>query len=165
MARNTGRTTQTLDRDAASVAQFVGDLQYYLAQKPRQLPSRYFYDELGSALFEAICRLPWYRITRAEAALLAARADDILRPMPRPVSLIELGCGSGEKLAILAKAAGGSAADVQLIDISPAALEMSRERLRALGLVSVRTHNCTYEDGLIRAARHRSPDGSLLVLF
>jgi dimethylhistidine N-methyltransferase len=151
--------------DVSAHSAFAAEVREYLLRTPRQLPSKYLYDDLGSALFEAICRLPWYRITRAEAALLAARADEILRPMPRPVSLIELGCGSGEKLAILAKAAGGAAADVQLIDISPAALEMSRERLRALGLVAVRTHNCTYEDGLIRAARHRSPDGSLLVLF
>ena len=42
---------------------------------PRQLPSRYFYDPLGSALFEAICELPWYRITKVERALLAHHAD------------------------------------------------------------------------------------------
>lgn len=161
-------SSRTLTRPRADVSArstFAAEVREYLLRTPRQLPSKYLYDDLGSALFEAICRLPWYRITRAEAALLAARADEILGPMPRPVSLIELGCGSGEKLAILAKAAGGAAADVQLIDISSAALEMSRERLRALGLVAVRTHNCTYEDGLMRAARHRSPDGSLLVLF
>ena len=48
-----------------------GDVQYYLGLTPRQLPSRYLYDAHGSALFEAICELPWYRITRAERALLA----------------------------------------------------------------------------------------------
>ena len=51
--------------DGASIEALVGDIQYYLTLTPRQLPSRYFYDPLGSALFEAICELPWYRITRS----------------------------------------------------------------------------------------------------
>ena len=50
--------------------QFADDVQYYLSLQPRQLPSRYFYDGLGSAIFEAICRLPWYHVTRAEERLL-----------------------------------------------------------------------------------------------
>ena len=49
-----------------SRAQFANDVGYYLNQRPRQLPSRYLYDELGSALFDAICQLPWYGLTRAE---------------------------------------------------------------------------------------------------
>ena len=51
---------------ADPTVQFAADVQYYLALSPRQLPSRYFYDDLGSALFDAICALPWYGITRAE---------------------------------------------------------------------------------------------------
>ena len=48
-----------------------------LALTPKQLQSKYLYDALGSRLFEAICRLPWYRITRAERGLLhRARAGD-----------------------------------------------------------------------------------------
>ena len=50
-------------------ARFAADVRRSLALSPRQLPSRYLYDDLGSALFEAICRLPWYRITRAEEHL------------------------------------------------------------------------------------------------
>ena len=56
----------TTGRSAAG--SFAGDVKYYLTQTPRQLPSRYLYDALGSALFEAICELPWYGITRAEGA-------------------------------------------------------------------------------------------------
>ena len=64
-----------------ATAQFASDVEYYLTLEPRQLPSRYLYDALGSALFEAICRLPWYRVTRAELRLLArARPRD---PRPR----------------------------------------------------------------------------------
>ena len=55
--------------------QFAVDVHYYLLQSPRQLPSRYFYDELGSALFEAICRLPWYRITRQRSDVSSLHPD------------------------------------------------------------------------------------------
>src|SRR5713101_8772213 len=87
-----------------TVAQFAADVQYYLVQSPRQLPSRYFYDALGSALFEAICRLPWYRVTRAERHLLARHGREILVQIEPLSTLVELGPGSGEKLATLVDA-------------------------------------------------------------
>src|SRR5213080_1251565 len=114
MARNTGRTTQTLDRDAASVAQFVGDLQYYLAQKPRQLPSRYLYDPLGSALFDAICRLPWYRITRAETRLLATHGGAIFARVHGMTTIVELGSGNGDKLTTLLEAGRNDASPLDV---------------------------------------------------
>src|SRR5204863_7952314 len=77
-------------------SEFAEELAETLRRQPRQIPSKYLYDELGSALFEAICRLPWYRITRAEASMLVRHARDILRPLRRPVTLAELGGGSGE---------------------------------------------------------------------
>src|SRR5712664_1843309 len=82
---------------------FAGDVEYYLRLTPRQLPSRYFYDALGSALFEAICELPWYPITRAERALLANHGREILSRID-PTILVELGPGSGDKLATLVAA-------------------------------------------------------------
>ena len=57
----------------ASRAAFAEDVAFYLTQSPRQLPSRYLYDDLGSSLFEAICRLPWYRI--AKTGSRRARGD------------------------------------------------------------------------------------------
>jgi hypothetical protein len=89
--------------DAASLAQFAADVQYYLTQSPRQLPSRYLYDELGSALFDAICSLPWYPITRAESRLLAARAAEVFVLQPFS-TVVELGPGSGEKIRLLIEA-------------------------------------------------------------
>ena len=144
---------------------FAADVCEYLQRAPRQLPSKYLYDELGSAIFEAICRLPWYRITRAESTLLARHARQILAPLPRPVTIAELGCGSGDKLAILLAGAGERFPLIQLIDISPAALDMAQYRLHALGLPSVLAHRATYEDGLERAVRQRPGKASLLVLF
>src|SRR6185436_5597509 len=85
----------------SALEQFASDVEYYLTLTPRQLPSRYFYDALGSALFEAICQLPWYRITRAERDLLARRGREILAHADPVSTLVELGPGSGEKLATL----------------------------------------------------------------
>src|SRR5258705_13523988 len=80
---------------------FGADRAETLAREPRQISSKYFYDELGSALFEAITRLPWYRITRAETAMLARHARDIFDPRRGSATLAELGCGSGDKIAVL----------------------------------------------------------------
>ena len=143
---------------------FAAEVRESLQRSPRQLPSKYFYDELGSALFEAICRLPWYRITRSELALLAAHARDIVAPLARPLAVAELGCGSGDKLATFAAAAEQSIESIHLIDISAAALDMAQYRLQAIGLESVR-HHSMYEEGLADAVRDRRPTGSLLVLF
>src|SRR6185295_19014996 len=113
---------------------FADDVAYYLTLTPRQLPSRYFYDALGSALFEAICQLPWYGITRAERDLLARRGQEILAHAETISTLVELGPGSGEKLATLVEAglAPGRRLTVHLIDVAPAALGLASRTLAAL---------------------------------
>lgn len=138
-----------------------------LALTPKQIQSKYLYDALGSSLFESICRLPWYRITRAESRLLARFASEMVAPLEDPVTLLELGSGSGEKVAVLAEALRNRRRRVaiHLVDISPAALELSERTLGALEHVSVVGHRATYEDGLRRAARERPQEGGLLVLF
>src|SRR5215831_5766786 len=78
---------------------FVEAVRFYLQLKPRQLPSRFLYDTLGSSLFDAICHLPWYRITRAELALLRQAATTIGPLVRYGGRVVELGCGNGEKLA------------------------------------------------------------------
>jgi len=156
-----------LDVEAASAANpFAADVQYYLTQDPRQLPSRYLYDPLGSALFEAICRLPWYRVTRAEKRLLRQHAGDVTRAVSPLSTIVELGAGNGEKLAILLGHAGASASplDVHLIDISASALDAATRAVEG-GAVRVTVHRGTYEDGL-REVRHRPEGpGRALVLF
>src|SRR5881394_2502739 len=104
---------------------FAVDVEDYLTRSPRQLPSRYLYDALGSALFEAICELPWYSITRAERALLARHGREILSRVDPLAMLVELGPGSGEKLATLAAAAPSQRLAVHLVDVSPAALDLA----------------------------------------
>ena len=160
-------STQSSERSA----EFAADVARDLALTPKQLQSKYLYDALGSSLFEAICRLPWYRITRSEQALLERYAPDIvswLAPDDESEPLIvELGCGSGEKIVILAEAlqSAGRRARVHLIDISRQALEQSERTLGRLDHISVVGHRETYEVGLRRAAAHRDNDNPMLVLL
>jgi dimethylhistidine N-methyltransferase len=149
------------------IRDFAREVARDLALTPKQIQSKYLYDVLGSSLFESICRLPWYRITRAESRLLARSANEMVAPVEDPVTVLELGCGSGEKVALLAEAlrTRRRRVAIHLIDISATALELSERTLGALEHVSVVGHRATYEDGLRRAARERPAKGGLLVLF
>src|SRR3989337_1052116 len=139
---------------------FAEDVRRDLSRRPRQLQSKDLNDSLGSCLFDAICRLPWYRITRAESALLARHADAIVTSLGQEAgTIVELGCGSAEALQ-----ARGASAHVHLIDISPQAIAHSEQRLTRLHL-SVVGHQSTYEEGLRRATAARDGDGRMLVLL
>ena len=160
-------STQSSEQLAAD---FAVEVRRDLALTPKQLQSKYLYDALGSSLFEAICRLPWYRITRAERALLDRHAPEIVARLcveARVPLIVELGCGSGEKIVILAEAlqASGGHARVHLIDISSQALEQSERTLGRLDHISVVGHRETYEVGLRRAAAARDGDQPMLVLL
>ncbi len=144
-------------------AMFASEVKAYLQRMPRQLPSKYFYDALGSALFEAICRLPWYRVTRAESTLLALNARSIVAPLGAPLTLAELGCGNGEKLSTFIGALGRPVSAVHLIDVSAAALEGATARLDHFAIPRVVAHQHTYEEGLRRLGTER--EGPMLVLF
>ena len=143
---------------------FAEEIAESLRRSPPQISSKYFYDALGSALFDAICQLPWYRITRAESALLERHAAEILAALAAPLTVAELGCGNGEKLAVLAGAADAPFQSIQLVDVSPAALDAARQRLEAMEAGTVVLHPATYEEGLARLAR-TPRDGEMLVLF
>jgi L-histidine N-alpha-methyltransferase len=151
--------------EAAPLAAFAEDVRAGLLAHPKRLPALWFYDALGSALFEAICRLPWYRITRSESALLARHAAWIVEAAGKCASFIELGGGSGEKLAILVEAATarGYSPAVHLIDVSPRALDLAAATLARFTDVRVTTHAATYEAGL--GASEPPAAGRQLVLF
>ena len=150
-----------------AIRDFAREVARDLALTPKQVQSKYLYDALGSSLFESICRLPWYRITRAESRLLTRFANEMIGPVRDPVTLLELGSGSGEKIALLAEALRSRRRRVaiHLVDISATALELSERTLGALEHVSVVGHRATYEEGLRRAARERPEEGGVLVLF
>jgi dimethylhistidine N-methyltransferase len=152
---------------ATTLSTFAVDVARDLVLSPRQLQSKYLYDRLGSRLFEAICRLPWYTITRAEIGLLSRHASEIAGELPDPLTLTELGPGDGEKIALLAAALvrERSALATHLIDISQTALDQTERRLGRYEGVSVVGHRASYEEGLRRVARGRNGDGGLVVLF
>lgn len=144
----------------------AAEVREHLLRTPRQLPSRYFYDPLGSALFEAICRLPWYDITRVESALLAAHAAEVFPPSAGFSTLVELGSGSGAKLATLLRSAGerSAGAAIHLVDVSRAALDVATQTLTAAGASEVSRHQLPYREGLAEALAG-SRRGRTLVLF
>lgn len=145
---------------------FAEDVEYYLSLTPRQLPSRYLYDDLGSALFDAICRLPWYRIERTERQLLSAHGRDILARVGPLATLVELGPGSGEKLATLVDACGlDSGLTVHLVDVSPSALQTAARALGGWPDLTVVSHQTTYEDGLSEFQQREPVSGRTLALF
>lgn len=91
----------TFGRDARE--DLVADVRAGLGERPRSLPPRWFYDERGSGLFEAITELPEYYQTRTEAAILARAAEDVVAAV-RPETMVELGAGSAQKTRLLIEA-------------------------------------------------------------
>ncbi len=155
----------TRDRDASSRARFAADVQYYLTQDPRQLPSEYLYDDLGSALFAAICRLPWYPLTRTEIGLLTEHASAILASASE--TIVELGPGNGEKLAALLAAADprGYPRAIHLVDVSRTALAEAAGAMQPFAGIEVSLNEATYDAGLAAFAETRSNRGRAMLMF
>ncbi|MFF2042076.1 L-histidine N(alpha)-methyltransferase [Kitasatospora sp. NPDC058170] len=108
------------------------DVQHGLTSEPKWLPPKWFYDARGSELFEEITRLPEYYPTRAERAILTARADEIAAAT-RARTLVELGSGSSEKTRLLLSALRGlGTLDSYVpVDVSESALAAAGEALAA----------------------------------
>jgi uncharacterized SAM-dependent methyltransferase len=88
---------------------------------------KYFYDELGSQLFEAICLLPEYYLTRAENEILQRYADEIAASVEGQKTLVEMGSGSASKTRLIIEALLRSQSELLFmpVDISATALESS----------------------------------------
>src|SRR5690349_15619605 len=104
--------------------EFARDVRAGLLRTDQKaLPCRYFYDDLGSALFEAITRLPEYGLTRADTRILTANAAEIVSLLPGNVVTAELGSGTGAKTRpILEQIAHRQVAVYYPIDVSGVAL-------------------------------------------
>ena len=132
----------------------------------KELPSKYLYDDLGSALFEAISALPEYGLTRADERLLRRYSSEIEARLPKPVAVAELGSGSGKKTRYLLEAlCRRQRTSYYPIEISPSALAMCEKQLGDIDCISILGFEREYLDGLLEVAAQRKPGQHLLILF
>jgi L-histidine N-alpha-methyltransferase len=132
----------------------------------KELPSKFLYDEVGSALFEAICLLPEYGLTRADARLLQTHAHQIVDRLPSPIHVAELGSGSGKKTRWILEALSRRQRTYYFpIEISPAALAACEKELGQIDMVSMVGYEQPYLEGLRAVAQGRDEGDHLLVLF
>jgi dimethylhistidine N-methyltransferase len=147
--------------------EFAADVRAGLT-KPgqKELLSKYLYDDVGSALFEVICRLPEYGLTRADERLLRRRAEEIVDRLPVSIAVAELGSGSGKKTRqILEAFCRRQPTRYYPIEISRSALVMCERELSDIDSVSILGFEREYLDGLHEVAGQRRPGQHLLVLF
>ena len=147
--------------------EFADDVRVDLSKTPqRELNSKYLYDDVGTALFEAITVLPEYGLTRADERLLHAHAAEIVSRIPSPAIVAELGSGSGRKTRWILEALARR--DYTLyypIDVSPAALRNCGNELGSIDSVEVTGIEGGYIEGLQEVTKRRTPGETLLVLF
>ena len=120
-----------LDNNGASLAE---DVLAGLSQQPKTLPSKWFYDDYGSELFEEITNLPEYYVTRREEEILLENAAEIAR-LSRATELVELGAGNSEKTRALldAMSAPGNGSRLErfvLFDVSEDPVRQTAKTLR-----------------------------------
>ena len=113
----------------AEADRFLVEVTEGLSRPRKALPPKYFYDERGAQLFEAICGLPEYYLTRAELAIMAGHADEMARHLGRGCAVIEYGSGSGRKTRLLLKALSPVA--YVPIDISRSQLQVTANEIAA----------------------------------
>lgn len=115
---------ETADREEFRRAVIAG-----LSARPRAIPAKFLYDARGSALFDEICELPEYYLTRTETRILQQHAGGIGRRAGPGCALIEFGSGSSVKSRLLIEAMPKLALYAP-IDISRAHLDATAARLR-----------------------------------
>lgn len=118
---------------AAESGEFQADIVAGLTASPKTLPCRYFYDEEGSLLFERICEVDEYYLTRTERSILESNADQIAASFPSATTMVELGSGSSVKTRLLIEAFLREHGRLRYVplDISPTILETSALELLA----------------------------------
>ena len=150
-----------------SLSEFAQDVRAGLSKKgQKELPCRYFYDDIGSALFEVITHLPEYGLSRAGQRLLRKSAPAIASRVPSPVMVVELGCGSGRNTRWLLEALSRrNPLTYCPIEISGAALATCKRQLDDIDSLSFVGFQREYLEGLAEASSLRRTAEHLLVLF
>jgi dimethylhistidine N-methyltransferase len=149
------------------VYEFGAEVRAGLTQPgQKELPSKYLYDDVGSALFEVISHLPEYGLTRADERLLRRHADEIVDRVEGPVAIAELGSGSGRKTRWLLEAfCRRQRTSYYPVEISHSALVMCERALSDIDAISIVGFEREYLDGLLEVAAYRKSGQRLLVLF
>jgi L-histidine Nalpha-methyltransferase len=152
---------------ADPVYEFAADVRAGLSKpEQKELPSKYLYDDVGSALFEVISVLPEYGLTRADERLLQRNASDIVARMPGRMVVAELGSGTGKKTRWILKAlCRRQHTSYFPIEISPTALAMCKRELGDLEAISIVGFEREYLDGLLEVAARRRGGEHILLLF
>jgi len=108
---------------------FMSDMMFGLREHPKRVSPKYFYDDAGSELFDRICELDEYYLTRTELAIMKEHAVHIGERVGSGLRIVELGSGSGNKTrALLDKLT--LPLEYLPVDVSPTPLEDSAESLR-----------------------------------
>src|SRR5262249_6413293 len=110
---------------------FLADVIAGLSSNPRTLPCKYFYDERGAALFQKICELPEYYVTRTEIDILDRNRNEIASQLGPDIQLIGLGTGAGTKTRVLIDALEKPAVYIP-VDISEKQLRESTALFRKI---------------------------------
>jgi L-histidine Nalpha-methyltransferase len=142
------------------------DVRRGLSTKPKRFLPKYFYDQLGSQLFEAICLLPEYYLTRAENEILESYSDEIVASVAGETTLIEMGSGSASKTRLIIEALLRKQDELLYIpvDISATALDSSsRILLQSYPQLKVEAYAADYFAGL--AELGKAPRARTLALF
>ncbi len=152
----------------ADAPTFADDVRRGLTASPKVLYPKYFYDELGSRLFEAITALPEYYPTKAEAEILRSYAGEIVSALGGPVWLLELGSGDGQKTRLLIEAllARQGTLEYVPVDISESAVEVSsRALLFSYPTLRITGYIGEYHRALRAIRQERVLPGRTLALF
>jgi len=159
--------TASATSTAGSLTQFSSEVVLGLSHPgQKELPSKYLYDEIGSALFDVICLLPEYGLCRAGTRLLQRHSADMIGLMTGPFAVAELGSGSGLKTRWLLEAlARRQRVHYYPIDISRRALSRCHMELSQIDMVSIVGFERAYLDGLQEVAARLKDGERLLVLF
>ncbi|WP_100407993.1 L-histidine N(alpha)-methyltransferase [Bacillus solitudinis] len=146
------------------LSSFKEEVLMGLSQNQKQLHPKLFYDVKGSRLFNQITTLPEYYLTRVEKEILATYHSDISSFIGNDASLIELGCGSEEKIQLILETLQQSKCYIP-IDISEEALENTVEKLMDTNpLLEVQAIRADYTQALSFLSREQGKKKVILFL-